>query len=138
MKTTDILRRPYARVLIPETDGRFSAEIMEFPGCVAFGDDASSALKALEEVAVDWLDAAVEQGQGVPPPFADTDFSGKLMLRMPKGLHRRAALCAQNEGVSLNAFIAASLAEAVGQRSVAAGWPENRMVRGVETVAASG
>jgi predicted HicB family RNase H-like nuclease len=131
MTTSEILRRPYARVLIPEADGRFSAEIMEFPGCVAFGDDASGALTALEEVAVDWLDAVVEQGQDVPPPFADTDFSGKLILRMPKGLHRRAALCAQNEGVSLNAFISASLAEAVGQRSVAASRRENRASRSV-------
>jgi hypothetical protein len=29
MTTSEILRRPYARVLIPEADGRFSAEIMQ-------------------------------------------------------------------------------------------------------------
>ena len=117
MTPTEILKRPYARVLIPESDGRVTAEIMEFPGCVTFGDDNREALARLEEVAADWIQVAISRGQQVPEPMDAADFSGRLVLRMPRGLHKRAAMCADREGVSLNHFIVASLAEAVGERS---------------------
>jgi predicted RNase H-like HicB family nuclease len=113
----EILKRPYARILTPDPDGRFTAEIMEFAGCVAFGDDAPSALANLEEVASEWITAATEQGQNIPNPINSADFSGKLVLRMSRGLHKRAILCAEREGVSLNQFIVTCLAEAVGERA---------------------
>ena len=113
----EILKRPYARVLTPDPDGRVTAEIMEFPSCVAYGDNAANALARLEDVAAEWIAATVEQGQDIPEPMDSTDFSGKLVLRMSRGLHRRAALCAERESVSLNSFIVTSLAEAVGERA---------------------
>jgi|ERR1039458_59215 predicted RNase H-like HicB family nuclease len=117
VEPTEILKQPYARILTPDPDGRFTAEIMEFPGCVAFGDNPAHALSNLEEVAIDWIAAAIEQGQDIPKPMDAADFSGKLVLRMTKGLHRKAALCADREGVSLNQFIVTCLAEAVGERA---------------------
>jgi hypothetical protein len=36
---------------------------------------------------------------------------------MSKGLHKRTAICAEREGVSLNQFITTCLAEAVGERA---------------------
>ena len=117
MDPTEILKRPYARVLTPDPDGRVTAEIMEFPGCVAFGDTSADALARLEEVAVDWINAALEQGQDIPEPLNSIDYSGKLVLRMTRSLHQRAALYADREGVSLNQFIVTCLAEAVGERA---------------------
>ncbi|KKK46677.1 hypothetical protein LCGC14_3162840, partial [marine sediment metagenome] len=38
-----ILKRPYTRILVPEEDGSFSAEILEFPGCYADGETATDA-----------------------------------------------------------------------------------------------
>lgn len=117
MALREILARPYARVLIPEPDGQYSAEIMEFPNCVASGDNAADALATLEQVAADWIAAALEQGQEIPEPMESADYSGRLVLRMPKGLHRRAALLAEREGASLNQFIVTCLAEAVGEKA---------------------
>ena len=39
MKRTakDYLKEPYSRVLVPESDGTYSADILEFPGCFAEG-----------------------------------------------------------------------------------------------------
>jgi len=34
----EILRKPYARVLVPDENGGFFAEILEFPGCFAEGE----------------------------------------------------------------------------------------------------
>lgn len=117
MQVSEILKRPYARVLTPEADGQYTAEIMEFPNCVAFGPSAVEALASLEQVAADWIGAALEQGQDIPEPMDNAEYSGRLVLRMPKGLHRRAALLAEREGVSLNYFIVTSLAESVGEKA---------------------
>jgi predicted RNase H-like HicB family nuclease len=111
------LRRPYARLVIPETDGTYRGEILEFPGCIATGDTSAEALDALEETAAGWLEAAIDKKQTIPNPIENTEFSGRLLLRMPKGLHKKAARIAEYEGVSLNQFIITSLAEQVGERT---------------------
>lgn len=112
----EYLARPYARVLVPDDDGTYRAEILEFPGCLAEGDTAAEALAALEAAAESWLDAAIEMESQIPDPMEECDYSGKTVLRMPKSLHRKAALAADRDGVSLNQFIVTSLAEQVGGR----------------------
>lgn len=117
MEPDVILKMPYARVVVPEADGSYTAEILEFPGCVASGETAAGALSNVEEVALDWLAASLEQGQNIPEPLDHSNFSGKLVVRMPKGLHKRAARLADREGVSLNHFIVTCIAEQVGTRA---------------------
>jgi predicted RNase H-like HicB family nuclease len=51
-RAVELLKKPYARVVVPEADGSFTAEILEFPGCVASGDSAADALANVEEVAL--------------------------------------------------------------------------------------
>lgn len=111
------LRQPYARIILPESDGTFRGEIMEFPGCIAVGESASEALENLEEAAKGWLLATLESGQNIPQPIENSnDFSGRLVLRIPKSIHKKASWIAEREGVSLNQFITSSLAESIGER----------------------
>jgi predicted RNase H-like HicB family nuclease len=117
MEPVEILKKPYARVVVPEADGSYTAEILEFPGCVASGDSAAEALTGVEEVAADWIAASLEQGQEIPEPLDHSKYSGKLVVRMPKGLHKRAARAAVRDGVSLNQFIVTCIAEQVGERA---------------------
>ena len=113
------LRMPYGRLLIPEEEGGYRAEILEFPGCIAEGDDAAEALAELEAAAEEWIEAALEMGSPIPPPLDEANFSGRLNLRLPKSLHRKATVAAELDGVSLNQFIVASIAEQLGQQSSA-------------------
>jgi predicted RNase H-like HicB family nuclease len=117
MSPAEYLRRPYGRLVVPEADGTFRGEIIEFPGCIAVGDTAAEALANLEDVAANWLEATIAKGQRVPDPLEDVEFSGKLVVRLPKSLHKKAAYLAQHEGVSLNQFIVSSVAEQVGAQS---------------------
>jgi antitoxin HicB len=122
MEPAELLKKPYARLVLPDTDGTFTAEIVEFPGCISVGDTAVEALANLEKVAVDWIAATVEQGQDIPEPMESSGYSGKLVLRMQKSLHKKATLFAEREGVSLNTFIVTCLAEAVGERARPVTW----------------
>lgn len=114
------LKRPYARIVIPEDDKTFRGEILEFPGCIAVGNTAAEAFATLEEVAESWIETALAQGQKIPEPLEGNEFSGKLVLRLPRSLHKKAARAAQRDGVSLNQFMVSSLAEQIGERSVTA------------------
>ena len=108
------LKLPYGRVVVPDDDGTFRAEIVEFPGCIATGDSAAEALTNLENVAESWLQSILARGQKVPEPMDAGGFSGKLVVRLPRSLHRRAAYMAARDGVSLNQFIVSSIAQGVG------------------------
>ena len=46
--------------------------------------------------------AALEADMVIPEPLRDEDFSGRFNLRIPKSLHKRLAMAAKEEGVSLN------------------------------------
>lgn len=103
-----------------DDDQGFIAIAPDLPGSSAFGETEAKALTELDLAIDAWMEAARAAGNTIPAPSrpASPDLpSGKVLVRMPKGLHRRAALCAEREDVSLNQFIVARLAEAVGERS---------------------
>jgi predicted HicB family RNase H-like nuclease len=120
MKTTkpltnaeDILKLPYAWNLVRQPDGSWFAEIREIPGCYVHKDTQEDAIQALRIHARELLSILIKDGKRVPAPV-ESEFSGHFALRLPKNLHRRAALYAQQDGASLNQFIVAVVSAAVG------------------------
>jgi predicted RNase H-like HicB family nuclease len=114
IKPEEYLKRPYTRVLVPEEDGGFSAEILEFKGCFSQGDTAEEAYRNLEEAALSWIEASLELGHVIPEPMSGHEYSGKVALRLPRSLHREAIRLAEKEGVSLNQFLTSAVSEKVG------------------------
>lgn len=110
----EYLRRPYARVIVPDEDGLYSAQIMEFPGCFSDGESPEEAYANLEEAAKNWLESALEQGMAIPPPLAEAEYSGTVSLRLPRSYHRMASEVARTEGVSLNQFLVTAIGARLG------------------------
>jgi antitoxin HicB len=104
------LERLYPVTLRPQPEGGFVAEIEDLPGCITQGETAAEALVNAEDARRLWLAAAREHGDPIPPPSLDQRYSGRLLVRMPKSLHRRLATGARREGVSLNQLVVALLA----------------------------
>lgn len=113
-----LVARPYARRLTPDESGGYTATIQEFPGCIADGDSPTEALHNLEAAAVSWVEAQIELGQPIPEPISLYGYSGKLALRIPRGLHKRVAEMATSEGASINQFITTALATYVGAKAM--------------------
>jgi len=109
-----ILSRPYARILIPDDDGTYTAEILEFPGCFGEGETAGEAINDLEQAAASWIEAAIKQGQEIPPPMDTCEYSGKINLRLPKSIHKQAARFAERDDVSLNQLFVSAIAARIG------------------------
>jgi predicted RNase H-like HicB family nuclease len=112
--TEEYLKQPYARILIPDEQGGYSAEILEFPGCVAEGDTADETMQALERAAESWIEAALEQGYEIPSPFINQGYGGKIALRLPRSVHRKAAQFASRDGTSLNQHLLSCIAGGIG------------------------
>lgn len=115
LASEDYLKRPYTRLVIPDSEtSTFTARILEFPGCVAEGNTVAEAYERLEQAALSWINAASNLGQEIPSPASEYEYGGKVALRMPKSLHRQAAVTAQLDGTSLNQFIVAAVSERLG------------------------
>jgi antitoxin HicB len=101
----EVMKLPYERVIIPEEDGGFSAYIPEFEGVLADGETADEALANLTSAAKAWIQAEQDAGRDIPEPWNLQEFSGKVLLRLPKSLHQRLARQADREGISLNQYV---------------------------------
>jgi antitoxin HicB len=110
----DYLKLPYRMELSfdPESD-TWVIRYPELPGCIADGNTPAEAISEGEEAKALWLESAVEEKQEIPEPRGDSDYSGKLVLRLPKVLHETAAKCAAFENVSLNTFLIQLISEGV-------------------------
>lgn len=109
-----LLEQSYSRVVVPEGDGHYTAEILEFAGCTSTGATPALAYANLERAAEDWLTRWLGTGRAAPRPFTSRETSGRFALRLPKSLYVRASQAAARESVSLNLYIANAVAERVG------------------------
>lgn len=109
------LRLPYKIVLHPSPEGGYAVEIPELPGCISQGDTVEEAMAMIEDAKRAWIADALERGEPVPEPVPE-EYSGRILLRTPKSLHRRLMERARAEGVSLNQYINYQLARVVGEK----------------------
>lgn len=111
----EYLQEPYAFILTEDKDsGGFSAEVLELPGCIDYGDNAQEAIANLENTAKAWIEIELERGHEIPPPSANHGFSGRIALRLPRSLHRLATRMAKQDGTSVNQFLVSAIAARVG------------------------
>jgi predicted RNase H-like HicB family nuclease len=103
------LKLQYPVTIYPEPEGGYVAQIKDLPGCLTQGETLDETIANINEARELWIETAYEAGDDVPLPNTDDTYSGKLVLRMPKSLHRRLAKKADRENVSLNQYIVSVL-----------------------------
>ncbi|MHB1272484.1 MAG: toxin-antitoxin system HicB family antitoxin [Rhodanobacter sp.] len=112
------LSLPYARRLVPDPDGGFVGTIQEFPGCIAEGESAQEALENLDASAASWIESQIELGQEIPKPIDYFRYSGKIALRIPRGIHKQVAELASSEQTSVNQLLLSAIASYVSAKGV--------------------
>jgi len=107
-----LVSRPYRKVISGDSDVGFLIEVPDLSGCMTAGATVAEALDMLDEAMMLWIGAALEEGQAIPEPGGrEQQYSGRLLVRMPKTLHRRLIERAEDEGVSANQLAVALLAK---------------------------
>jgi len=105
----DYLKLVYPIKLIKETDDRVFVEIPDLPGCLSQGESVEEAIRNIDEARVLWIETAYTKGSCIPTPSSEKEYSGRILLRMPSYLHKRLAVTAETEGVSLNHYLVSLL-----------------------------
>ncbi len=100
------LNLQYPVTLYPDSGSGYVAQIKDLPGCLSQGETLEEAMTNINEARELWIETVYEAGDEIPLPSNDETYSGKLLVRMPKSLHRHLVEKAEVEGVSLNQYIA--------------------------------
>ncbi len=118
MSTLDhYLALNYHKRLYQDDEGDWIVEIDDLPGCLADGKTPDEAIANSREAMRSWMESRISSGLDIPEPSITEDYSGRILLRMPKYIHRRLAIQAQQEGSSLNQYIVSLLSFGCSQRT---------------------
>ncbi len=103
----DYLNLPYNYIIQPISDKSgfyYYAKVLEFDGCQSTGESFEEAYNNVKEAMEGWIETKLENGFEIPMPVGYESFSGKFVIRIPKSLHYKLAIEADQEGVSLNQY----------------------------------
>ena len=107
MNIKDYMKLPYNYIVQPIEDESgiyYYAHILELDGCQTTGDTYEEAYENLKDAMKGWIETKLENGFEIPMPVKHDEYSGKFIVRIPKSLHYKLAVEAEQEGVSLNQY----------------------------------
>lgn len=88
----------------PCPEGGYYARVSGI-SCYSHGDDICQASENIKEALACYIESCINDGDLVPEPLQDENFSGQLNVRVSKSLHKRLTLLAKKEGVSVSHLI---------------------------------
>jgi predicted HicB family RNase H-like nuclease len=98
-----------ARIEYSDDDGCFIGHLAGIRDVVGFHGESVTELRgAFEEAVDDYLTTCEKLNRSPQRPY-----SGKVMLRLDPSIHARAAMQAESQGKSLNAWAQEALAKAI-------------------------
>jgi antitoxin HicB len=139
MRTLDhYLSLNYPISIFKNDEGDYVAEVDDLSGCLAAGETPGEAFANAREAMRSWIESRLDAGLEVPVPRTEQEFSGKVLLRMPRSLHRRLSQQARAENSSLNQYMVSLLAERCAASQAVYAMPAwNTMVFNATPIAAT-
>ena len=100
------------RVTWSGEDAEFVATCVEFPSLSWLASTPEDALRGLRDLVTEVIQDLQAAGEDVPEPLSTRTYSGKFQLRLGEDLHRRLALEAAEQHISLNQYVVRKLSAA--------------------------
>ena len=97
------------RITWSNDDHEFVGLCAEFPSLSWLSSTPQGALEGIRKMVAKVLKDMGKNFEEIPQPLSDKKFSGKFMVRLPPEVHRKLALKALEEKVSLNRLISSKL-----------------------------
>ena len=82
----------------------------ELPSLSWLANTPEEALAGIRVMVAEVVNEMAAAGEAVPEPLAERNYSGEFRVRIPPALHRKLAMDAQEQQVSLNRLVSAKLA----------------------------
>lgn len=109
MNAQKILDRYTYRVTWSDEDNQCVGLCAEFPSLSWLAPTPEKALRGIRKVVEKVMADMQANGESLPEPISRRRYSGKFMVRVPPEVHRKLALEAAEENVSLNRVVSARL-----------------------------
>ena len=100
------------RVTWSEEDQEFVGLVAEFPSLSYLDENQDAALIGIVELVKQVMDDMMANNEPLPEPLSEKKYSGNLQLRLTPDEHRRLAIEAKEQNVSLSKHIRARLRSA--------------------------
>ncbi|HTP26843.1 MAG TPA: toxin-antitoxin system HicB family antitoxin [Anaeromyxobacteraceae bacterium] len=110
MKKLDVVEKYTYRVIWSEEDQEHVGLCAEFPSLSWLNPSQAGALRGIVEAVRHAVEDMAKTHDPIPEPLATRRYSGQFKVRIPSQVHRRLAIEAAEEKVSLNRLISAKLA----------------------------
>jgi antitoxin HicB len=111
------LALPY-RMEVYQDGDTWAAEFPELPGLVAGHETWDGLQAAILDAKRTYFEGMLERNLPIPEPGStDTGYSGRVLVRLPKTIHRDLSRAADREGVSLNTLVVSAVAKELGRRA---------------------
>jgi predicted HicB family RNase H-like nuclease len=98
------------RVTWSQEDAEYLGLCVELPSLSWLAAKPEEALSGIRQVAAETVADMQSNGEPVPVPLAEKNYSGEFRVRIPPLVHRSLAMQAAEQGVSLNRLASAKLA----------------------------
>ena len=82
----------------------------EFPSLSWLAPTIEEALTGIQQMVRDVVIDMENNGEPIPQPLAEKNYSGEFRIRIPPAVHRSLAMQAAEQGISLNRLASAKLA----------------------------
>jgi len=92
-----------------EEDNQCVGLCAEFPSLSWLDVTPEKALRGIRRVVAQVVKDMQARGESVPEPISRRRYSGKFMVRVPPEVHRKLAIEAAEENISLNRLVSAKL-----------------------------
>ena len=110
LPTRPVEDRYVYRIRWSESRKGFVCTVAELPDLIEVSESSAEALMGLHVRVAERLAAMRANGEDVPVPYEDRQYSGHFMVRIPPEMHRRLAIEAAEQGVSINRLVQSRLA----------------------------
>lgn len=101
----EYLELNYPITIHEDPEEGFVAEIEDLPGCVTQADTLVEVYEAIQDARLAWITATYESGQDIPLPIQMEEYKGKILVRLPRYIHKQLVQTAKRQGVSLNQYM---------------------------------
>ncbi len=109
MSEQRILDQYTYRVTWSDEDNQCVGLCAEFPSLSWLDATPEKALHGIRRVVAEVVADMQARGESVPEPISRRHYSGKFMVRVPPEVHRKLALEAAEEDISLNRLVSSML-----------------------------
>jgi predicted RNase H-like HicB family nuclease len=99
------------RVTWSAEDKEYVGLCAEFPSLSWLDESPPAALVGIMQVVAEVVVDMEQSGEKAPEPFAERNYSGRFMVRVPPDTHRALAIKAAEMGTSLNRIVSEKLAQ---------------------------